>query len=432
VLSANDSSALDTWLRDNKYNIPDGAAAVLAPYVAAGMKFFVAKVDVSRVTFNGDQAVLSPFRFYYDTPEFSLPVRLGLLNSQGSQDLIVNILAKERYEVANYPNVTVPTNIRVQNEVRNGFASFYEALFAKTLEKNPKAVVTEYSWASSSCDPCPTPPLNPQDIMTLGGDVLQPAAADQPTPGGSQPIIAPPGPGGVSPYGFTLTRIHARYSKDMLGEDLVFQQAPGIVGGTGIPDNKGNMNQMVTVGGSNMFQGRYVILHPWEKEITCAMPNRGQWGGPAGMTGTPPMTQATPNSALQGMAPKAGDLTSLLAESVPQLSVNAKNPIDPLKPAPAANGAAGKSAGGASGTAAAPPAGSNAPTAQNTAGNVSPEVTSGSKTLPSTTNTPATKKNSGCSVASGVTGSPFGLFAVVAGLVFVARRRSRRASKVLS
>src|SRR5262245_22322552 len=32
VLSANDSSALDTWLRDNKYNIPDGAAPVLAPY----------------------------------------------------------------------------------------------------------------------------------------------------------------------------------------------------------------------------------------------------------------------------------------------------------------------------------------------------------------------------------------------------------------
>ena len=25
ILSADDSSALDTWLRDNKYNIPDGA-----------------------------------------------------------------------------------------------------------------------------------------------------------------------------------------------------------------------------------------------------------------------------------------------------------------------------------------------------------------------------------------------------------------------
>lgn len=430
VLSADDSSALDTWLRDNEYNIPDGAAPVLAPYVAAGMKFFVAKVDVARVTFNGDQAALSPLRFYYDTPEFSLPVRLGLLNSQGSQDLIVNILAKDRYEVANYPNVTVPTNIRVQNDVRNGFASFYEALFSKTLEKNPKAVVTEYSWASSSCDPCPTPPLTPQDIATLGGDVLQSAAPTQPSSGG-QPIIAPPG--SINAYGFTLTRLHARYSKDMLGEDLVFQQAGGIVGGRGIPDTKGNLDQTVMMNSYNNFQGRYVILHPWDKEITCAMPNRGQWGGPNGTFGTPPMTQATPNSALQGMAPKAGDLPSLLAESVPQLSVNAKNPIDPLKPAPAANGTAGKPAtGGAAGTAEAPPAGSKAP-AQNTAGNASPEVKPGSTTLPPTTPAAsAAKKDRGCAVASGESGSSFALFAAAAGLALFARRRSRRASRARS
>ena len=46
VLSAEYSSGLDTWLRQNKYNIPAGAAEVLRPYVQAGMKFFVAKVDV--------------------------------------------------------------------------------------------------------------------------------------------------------------------------------------------------------------------------------------------------------------------------------------------------------------------------------------------------------------------------------------------------
>ena len=37
----------------------------------------------SRVSFENGRAVLSPLRFHYDTPDFWLPVRLGLLSSQG-------------------------------------------------------------------------------------------------------------------------------------------------------------------------------------------------------------------------------------------------------------------------------------------------------------------------------------------------------------
>lgn len=51
ILSADESTALDTWLRANDYQIPEGAEPVLRPYVQAGMKFFVAKVNVDRVTF---------------------------------------------------------------------------------------------------------------------------------------------------------------------------------------------------------------------------------------------------------------------------------------------------------------------------------------------------------------------------------------------
>src|SRR5262249_48710852 len=78
VLSAQDSSGLDTWLHLNHYKIPDGAEPILRPYVAAGMKFFVAKVDTKKVRFEGDQAMLSPLRFHYDADTFSLPRRLGL------------------------------------------------------------------------------------------------------------------------------------------------------------------------------------------------------------------------------------------------------------------------------------------------------------------------------------------------------------------
>ena len=45
--------------------------------------------------------------FYYDSEEFSLPVRLGLINSQGDQDLIVYTLGLgQRYKVYR-TNVTI-------------------------------------------------------------------------------------------------------------------------------------------------------------------------------------------------------------------------------------------------------------------------------------------------------------------------------------
>ncbi|MBL9103096.1 MAG: hypothetical protein JNL82_19275, partial [Myxococcales bacterium] len=44
----------------------------------------------------------------------------------GKQDLIVHILAKgDRYELANYRNAAIPTNIEVADSTRHDFPAFY-------------------------------------------------------------------------------------------------------------------------------------------------------------------------------------------------------------------------------------------------------------------------------------------------------------------
>jgi hypothetical protein len=300
ILSARDSSGLDTWLRQQSYNIPEGAGEVLRPYVERGTKFFVAKVDVERVTFQNGRAVLSPLRVHYDTDEFSLPVRLGLLNSGGHQDLLIHVLApSQRYEAANYGNAFIPTNIRVVDAVRNEFGGFYEALFRQTLSQNPRAVVTEYSWDAGTCDPCPTEPLNPGELLTLGADVM-------------------PGQPG---YGFVLTRLHYRYDAESLGEDIVFREAPPMVGGRGMPDQSGEMQEQTPVADSiNNFQGRYVILHKWEGTPQCETPARGQWGGPPN-GGQPPSTAARSSLSTGGVAPTPANLGILVAEDIPEIGV---------------------------------------------------------------------------------------------------------------
>ena len=177
ILSARESGALDEWLRANDYRIPEGAAEVLRPYVESGMKFFVAKVNARRVRFYEGVAQLSPLRIQYESEQFALPVRLGMLNSAGSQDLIVHILgARQRYEVANYPNAFIPTNLDLAEDARDRFGAIYDALFLRTLSEHPGAVITEYAWSANGCDPCPVAALTTSEVLTLGGDVTSASA----------------------------------------------------------------------------------------------------------------------------------------------------------------------------------------------------------------------------------------------------------------
>jgi hypothetical protein len=262
ILSATDSAGLETWLHQNHYRIPPGAEPLLRPYVEGGSKFFVAKVDPKKVVMHDGHAALSPLRFHYDSDEFALPIRLGLANSSGKQELIVNIIsADKRYEVANYKNVFIPTNFDVKPEVKTRFAEFYAALFDKTVEANPGAVITEYAWTAVPnyhCDPCTDADISNPDLMTLGGDVVG---------------------GRVAQGNFVLTRLHARYGKTDMKDDLRFREARPVTGGREQWSKQG-IEYGVTPSPQNYFQARYAIRHAWTGPVPCANPVRGVWGGP--------------------------------------------------------------------------------------------------------------------------------------------------------
>ncbi len=331
ILSATDSTGLETWLVREKYQIPKGAAPFLRPYIEANMKFFVAKVDPKKVAFGGDgRAALSPLRFHYDSDEFNLPIRLGLANSSGTQDLIVSILAPDqRYEVSNYKNVTIPTNLDVRDSVRSNFGAFYAALFDRTVEKNPGAVVTEYAWLASTCDPCPGPQLGMNDFLLLGADVLDtpPGAAiatDQPAPGGGAVGRRPMPPrGGRVGMNFVLTRLHARYGKS-ISEDLVFKAAGPIVGGREIRSggHGGKLEERASPSSVNNFQARYAIRHWWTGPIRCKSPRRGIWGGPPGR-GRP---DVKPALDLAFAKRNKASLPRYLVSNVPEIGVRAYKP----------------------------------------------------------------------------------------------------------
>ena len=290
-LSAEDSGGLDTWLRrDRSYNIPPGAEPYLRPLRHRGLEVLrregrPAEGHVRRAPPGAPLAASLPLR---QRAVLRSPIRLGLLNAKDAQDLIIHVLAKaQRYEAANYANVAIPTNLDVQESAKGDFASVYNALFDDTIREHPRSVVTEYSWDASTCDPCPGPALSMQDVATLGADV---APSQQQAAQGS----------GVAGRGrrfwrggWVLTRLHARYTKEALGDDLVFRAAPPIVGGREMRAFGASLEQTPMPSSFNNFQARYAIRHPWTGEIKCEHPVRDVWGGPPSGHAYEPPSAAT-------------------------------------------------------------------------------------------------------------------------------------------
>ncbi|MFO1322853.1 MAG: DUF2330 domain-containing protein [Burkholderiales bacterium] len=224
ILSGRESNGLETWLRENGYRIPRGAAAVLQPYIRQQMKFFVAKVNLAEQAATG-VSYLRPLQFAFESERFMLPVRLGMLNARGPQDLVLYVLtANGRVEATNYRTVKVPANMDLPVWVRGEFARTYKALFtAQAAREDYRAIFTEYFWDMSWCDPCAADPLTPAELKQAGVYWVGESAGR----GGGQPVM--------------LTRLHLRYTRDSLPEDLVFQET----------QDRAN------------FQARYVLRHPW-------------------------------------------------------------------------------------------------------------------------------------------------------------------------
>ncbi|MEM7793933.1 MAG: DUF2330 domain-containing protein [Cyanobacteria bacterium P01_C01_bin.118] len=241
ILSALESDGLETWLRQNQYQLPDGASQVLAPYIRQGMKFFVAKVNLEEFDSTGYQS-LRPLQITYDSPKFMLPIRLGMLNADGDQDLIVYLLSPEgRIELTNYRTVNIPTDIDLPLFVQDDFGEVYPEMFQRRYEQENKNVAfLEYAWDMRSCDPCSAPVLSPSELEAAGVNWLDNQRSKQrrPSPG----VVVPPRPSPIF-----ISRLHVRYSRDKFPEDLMFQ-------------NTSNRQ---------FFQGRYVTRHAFTGSLDC-------------------------------------------------------------------------------------------------------------------------------------------------------------------
>ena len=246
ILSAEESRGLVRWLQQNDYRIPDGAAPVLGEYLKQDMRFFVARVNLVEQAKLGLRT-LRPIQMAYESRKFMLPIRLGMVNADGPQDMVVWFLTRKgRVETANYRTVRLPTGSEIPAFVKEDFGKFYRSAFDTQVDREDgRAVFLEYAWDMGWCDPCAADPLSPMELRELG--VFWQTVGEG--PGRTPRAAVVPKTNARSVF---VTRLHVRYDAEHFPDDLHFVQ---------------------TADRSN-FQGRYVVRHPWRGAASCAAADR--------------------------------------------------------------------------------------------------------------------------------------------------------------
>jgi hypothetical protein len=243
ILSATESSGLRDWLNQNGYKIPANAEEVLEPYIKSNLKFFVVKVnEEEKKKLPGN--FLRPIQISFNSPKFMLPIRLGMANADGDQDLVVYAFTKKgRIECTNYRTISLPTGKNIPLFVKNNFGNFYSNLFQYQWNREGRSVaMLEYAWDVSpsnyvKCDPCVATAPSTQDLVQAGVWWISRDWNDYNDVQNDEEYSA-------SVY---FTRLHVRYNRKAFPQDLAFQVTP----------NKEN------------FQARYVITHPATGDFNC-------------------------------------------------------------------------------------------------------------------------------------------------------------------
>ena len=246
ILSAKESGGLKEWLTSNGYKIPEGAEEVLDPYIKSNLKFFVVKVnEAEKKKLPGN--FLRPLQISFSSPKFMLPIRLGMANADGDQDLIVYAFTRKgRIECTNYRNVNIATDKNVPLFVQKNFGAFYSNVFTNQWKNEEKSVgFLEYAWDVSPqnyyhCDPCIATAPSAQDLVQSGVWWLNGKdwndysdTDDDEIDNGSKNVH--------------FTRLHFRYNRKSFAQDLMFQVTPN----------------------TETFQARYVITHPATGDFNC-------------------------------------------------------------------------------------------------------------------------------------------------------------------
>jgi hypothetical protein len=146
TLRSTDPDALQEWLTQHGFAIPETSTPIIASYVSAGFDFIAL-----RLAPGNDVRSMKPIRIVSPTPDAELPLRMMQIGAGAKVGITLYVLAEGRYQPQNFPLATFDKTKLIWDYSQN--RSNYQELSLKAMDaENGRAMLVEFANMANMTD----------------------------------------------------------------------------------------------------------------------------------------------------------------------------------------------------------------------------------------------------------------------------------------
>lgn len=151
TLSSQDPKALETWLEQHGYVVPDYTLPIIAAYVAEGFDFIALRLQPGK----GVQQ-MTPVRVVTPKGDPELPLRMVAAGATSFVDITLFVLAERRYAMPDLPELSVPLDELVWDFAQSS-SNYLDVRKATLAENDGRTYLTTFAKGSAFSSDVQTP-----------------------------------------------------------------------------------------------------------------------------------------------------------------------------------------------------------------------------------------------------------------------------------
>jgi hypothetical protein len=183
TIRSTDAQALQKWLTDHGYAVPESSGPIIASYVEAGLDFIALRLQPGK-----DVRAMEPIRIISPGTDISLPLRMMQIGAGAKVGITLYVIGEGRYRSASFPEAPIDFTKLIW-DYGQARSNYQELSLAAMATENGRGFITEYADKPSFDAKAPAA----QSGMTSNTGLASAYAAACPTYGEPRPKPTDPG-----------------------------------------------------------------------------------------------------------------------------------------------------------------------------------------------------------------------------------------------